>query len=351
MRSLLPVLLMGLLPAAALPAVLEAAEPQSGSPAAEGASAVLTLDDRAFGAPLHLEAMPGRTPEAARAALQAAAAAVHEVEAASDPGAGALAALNAGAGSGPQQVSAHLFATLTRALGFCRWSEGIHGPLGAGLYELWGLRVPRAALPGAQAVEDATAAAACGKLTLDGAASTATLAAGSRVDLWGFATGAAVDRAFEVLASRGVRDASVTLGAVQRAVGDGPEGRGWPLRVGVPASLALFTAKLMLRGQSFAIASAGGRSLRAGAESWAPWLDQRRGRPTTGVIAAVAISELGLDAEGLAGTLFVAGSRRGSLLLGSLRPQPSVLWVLGDGTGEPLVTDWHWGGRLRQGGA
>jgi thiamine biosynthesis lipoprotein ApbE len=137
---------------------------------------------------------------------------------------------------------------------------------------------------------------------------------------------------------------------VQRAVGGGPGGRGWPLRVPVPPALEAFTADLMLQGQALAVASTADGAMRAGGETYPPYLDQRRGRPATGVFATVAITELALDAQGLAVTLFATGNRRGSHLLGQLRPSPSALWVLGDGTGEPLVSDYRWGWRKRRGG-
>ena len=315
--------------------------------AARPAAPTVTVVGRAFGVYLDFEAVAG---EGAEAALIAALAAVRESEAASDLRSGPLAELNRGAGGGPRKTPEPLLATLSRALAFCRWSEGTLGPLGGPLNELWGLRSPRPGLPAATALEEARAAAACDRLRVDAAQATATLAAGSRVDLWGFELGAALDRAVALLAARGVRDASLLLGNVQRAVGAGPEGRGWALRIDVPSSVSSFTGGLRLRDQSLAVASRDDGELRAGGERYAPYLDQRSGRPATGVVATVAISELALDAQGLASTLFVTGSRRGSLLLGQLQPQPSVLWVLGDGKGEPLVSDYRWGGRLRRGG-
>lgn len=343
-------LLLGLMASSFLlaPPLLPAARSAAGATAAAPAPTTVTVEDRAFGRLLHLEAKAGRGVDAA---LRQAVVVVHEAEAASDPNNGALATLNAGAGDGPQKPGAELLATLVRALSFCRWSDGTQGPLGGQLYALWGLRVPRTAVPGPEALQQATAAAACDRLAVDEAKGTVTLAAEARLDLWGFAAGAALDRAVEALAALGVRDASLTLGPIQRAVGQGPSGEGWPLRVPVPPVLSGFTAGLRLRGQAFALASAADGALRAGGESRAPYLDQRGGRPATGVVATVAITELAMDAQALAATLFATGTRRGSQLLGQLRPPPAALWVLGDGTGEPLVSDYHWGGRQRRGGA
>jgi len=324
----------------ALLAVTPAAAEASGPP-------TVTFAGSAFGAAFDIDARAG---EGAEAAVLAAVAAVREMEEAGDLSRGALAELNRDAGGGAKKVPAALAGALARTLSFCRWSEGTLGPLGGALNEMWGLRLAKPSLPSAAAMEQAAAAAGCDRLSVDAAKGTATLAAGSRVDLWGFEMGAALDRAVEVLAARGVTDASLVLGNVQRAVGGGPDDHGWPLRVDVPPALASFTAGLRLRDQSFAVASREDGELRAGGERYAPYLDQRTGRPGSGVLATAAITQLALDAQGLAATLFVTGNRRGSLLLGQLQPQPSVLWVLGDGQAEPLVSDYRWGTRQRRGG-
>jgi hypothetical protein len=60
------------------------------------------------------------------------------------------------------------------------------------------------------------------------------------------------------------------------------------------------------------------------------------------VLLTAAVSELAIDAQGLAVTLLIAGPREGQLRLGSLRPRPSVLWLLGSGTGMPLQVGYRW---------
>jgi FAD:protein FMN transferase len=337
---------------ASLPAVLIAslAATTWSAPAAERpavAAEPLTLEGSAFGRALHVEVPAGAGAEQA---LLAALRAIQDVERETDPSQGALADLNASAGAA-HSTPATLRSTLARALDFCRWSEGTNGPLGGELYVLWGLRAARPALPDPQAVRQAaTVAAACDGLALDDAKGTATLAAGVRLDLWGFAAGAALDRAVDALAARGVHDASLTLGAVQRGVGGGPGGRGWPLRVDVPQFFRGFTDAVTLKDQSFAVAAANDPPMRAGGESYAPYLDMRTGRPVGGVLSTVTITQLALDAQALAATLFVTGTRRGGFLLGKLTPTPAALWAIGDGQAEPIVSDFRWGSRQRRGG-
>ena len=84
------------------------------------------------------------------------------------------------------------------------------------------------------------------------------------------------------------------------------------------------------------------RLARKSGDPLAPYWSQRTGRPAEGVVAVIAVSELGLDARGLATTMFVTGHLKGQFLLGQIRPHPSVRWLLGTGEGRPLITDFNW---------
>lgn len=282
--------------------------------------------------------------EAARAAAAAALAEVAAVEGAVDPArpGSALAALNAAAGAGAQRLDPRLVQGLTRALEFCSWAERAHGPLGRDLYSLWGLRsrspVPP---PDPQKLADALAAAACDRLTVDAAAGTATLAAGSAVDLWGYAEGLAVDRAVAVLQAHGCRNGFVRLGNVYRGFGPGPSGKGWPIVVAVPG-LAFEGKSFVLHDRALAMAASRERPLRVVAEELAPYVNQRTGHPVEGMMATLASTELALDAQAMAVTQIILGPREGQLRSGSLSPRPSILWLQGSGLGEPLSVEYHW---------
>lgn len=255
---------------------------------------------------------------------------------------GSVAALNARAGDGPQPVEPSLIALLGRALEFCSWSERINGPLGGRLFELWGLHRPVSARPAGRSLLDATASAGCSRLQLDPRAGAVRLEAGSRLDLWPFATGWAVDRAVEVLQDHGAGDAFVQVEDVRRGLGPGPEGRGWRVTLPVFPGYRQPLGTVWLEDEALAIAHfEDGRVEIAGDPVVAYW-NQSTGQPAQGVVAVIAVSELGLDARGLATTMFVAGPRKGQFLLGQIRPEPSVRWLLGTGEGRPLITDFNW---------
>lgn len=273
--------------------------------------------------------------EAAREAIRQTFAEVADFERLAGAG---LAALNTAAGKGPQPVDPRLLAVLTRAESFCEWSDGAHGPLGRDLYTMWGLRAPVPDAPEPDRLAQAAGLAACNRLALDPQRGTALLAERSGLDLVGFAEGAAVDRAVEVLRQRKVGNGFVRIGPVLRGFGPGPAGKGWPVTLPRFPGLEEPAGEVHLLDRALAIATQTDHPLQGSAS----YLNQRTGKPANGVVAALAATELAMDAQGLATTMLITGPRAGQVRLGSLRPRPSVLWFVGSGAGPPLLVDYRW---------
>jgi thiamine biosynthesis lipoprotein ApbE len=188
----------------------------------------------------------------------------------------------------------------------------------------------------------AVAAARCGGLQLDAATRRVALPAAARLDLRHFELGFAVDRAAEVLREHGASTFFLRLGAVRRGVGPGPQGRGWRVLLPVFRGFRRSMGEFFLRDQALAIARADDGFLAAGGSGYPPYINLTTGDPRTGVQAVLAVTELALDAQGLAASLFILESQRGQYRLGQLKPRPSVRWLLGSGTGPPLITDYNW---------
>lgn len=299
---------------------------------------------RAFGEALRVE-VRGMPTAQADPLLRDAVREIREIEelttGAGDAGGAGLAALQASAGT-TRAVDPRLAELLERALHFCRWSRGAHGPLGGDLYELWEQGGRGAARPTPAVLRGAVAATSCDGLEVDPAASTARLAAGRRLDLRGFARGFAVDRAVALLRQHGAANGFVEVGWVRRAFGPGIDAAGWPVILPVFPGEERPVDRLRLRDRALAVVSTVHRPLVVAGDRLAPWLDQRAGIPAEGVVGVAAATELAVDAEALAVSLTVLGNREGMLRLVALRPSPAVLWLLGDGNGAPLVTHHHW---------
>ncbi len=287
---------------------------------------------QAFGAPARIE-VRDLDATAAETALRAAMA---ELAAAETDAVAIAVRLNGAAGRDPVSFDGRSLTMLRRALDFCGWSEGAHGPIGGVLYELW-----QRSLPPPAALVAARDSARCDRLAVDEEAGTARLAAGSRVDLRGFAPGWAVDRAIDLLRELGVAHARVRLGHIERGLGSGPGGPGWAAEPDLPSKWLEPLAPPRLRDRALAVVGREPPRVIAG-DRYSVHLDLREGRPAHGVAATIAISELAIDAQALATAMFVLGHVEGMMRLGSLRPEPSVAWLLGSGEGSPLVTTYRW---------
>jgi thiamine biosynthesis lipoprotein len=348
---MLPVLLLSLLLGAVAP------PPQVQIQASSQDARPVRIASTAFGRRLEIE-VRDLPRETAKAAIQAALDEVSATERLLRPDSpepagniGGIGSLNAAAGHGPQPVDPKLMPLLVRAQEFCLWSEGAHGPLGRSLYEAWGLRAaaaesddpPMANLPEPGVLQEATAAARCESLVLDPAKGTGELAAGSRLDLGGFAEGHAVDQAVETLRKNGVANGFVQIGSVQRGLGKGVDGRGWKIILPRFTGMDRPAGRFLLRDRAAAVLSTQDGSMRIADQLVLPYLNQRTGLPAPGVVGVAAVTDLAVDAQALAIAMALTGPREGQLRLGSLRPSPSVLWFLGSGSGAPLQADHHWG--------
>ena len=302
------------------------------------------LDGEAFDSRVEIEIVEFGDARAHRDALLGALEQINRSEALSDPDGtvtGGLGDLNRAAGKGPIAIDPRLPFVLERALGFCQWSGGAHGPLGGNLYRAWGLRQPAASRPRPEALRDYAELTRCDALVIDPESLQATLAEGARLDLWGFAQGWAVDRAVDALRERGATNGFVRLGTLSRAFGPGLEGKGWPAHAN-PTDREEIEERVLLRDQALAMASRLAGKIEIAGDSYSPYIHQTLGQPTGDKLAILTVSDLAIDAQGLAVSLFLVSEREGRFRLGGLQPPPAVLWMMGSGEGYPLIGQLRW---------
>jgi thiamine biosynthesis lipoprotein len=248
----------------------------------------------------------------------------------------------------PVAVDGQATELLRRAQAFCVWSEGAVGPLGGRLFELWGLDRPASALPTPDALTDAVASANCDRMAIDSRTGQVTVDARSRLDLFPFALGWGVDRAADLLRQQGSADFWISVGPLTRAVGPGPDGRGWAVAPATVPGATSAPEPFYLRDQTAAILTPRDRPLVIAGESYPPYIDLRKGRPGHDIQTLMAITELAIDAEGVAYAMYALGPADGMLLVGSLQPRPAIRWYLGGGSGPPVITDVNWSSVTRR---
>lgn len=243
--------------------------------------------------------------------------------------------------AGRATLAPDLFALLARASSFCSWSDGASGPHGGAVYRLWAESAAAGSLPTPDELEEAASSTRCTRLTLVAETRQVEVLPGSELDLRGFALGWAVDLAVRSLAEAGAGNLRVTLGPVTRAMGGGPAGAGWSVALPTLSASGNTTSRVLLRDQALAVAEPARSALLIAGERILPAFDLRSGRPATGVSSVVAVTALAADAEPLALAMSVLGANGGQLRLGSLRPKPSVLWLLGEGD-TAVVASSNW---------
>ncbi len=301
------------------------------------AAETLRVVGEAFGETAEID-IAGLEREAAQAAAQGGLVALARSEA-------EIASLRAAfetAKEGPVAPSPELFALLARTESFCRWSDGAVGPLGGKLFRLWGVRFPAPGRPAPEVLSAAVDTARCGRIALDGLNSQVRIAIDSELDLLPFELGWAVDRAVTALSEAGVVNGRVRLGAVQRGIGAGPDGKGWRVEIPRLPGSSQPAEGFWLRDRAAAVLLTSDRPVLLGGDPMPRYLDLRSGTARGGTLAVVAVTEFAVDAQAVGWAMHSLGPRGGQMSLGSLRPEPSVLWALGSGEGEPLISVARW---------
>ncbi len=300
------------------------------------------IQTTAFGRRALIEILDLPSAEA-RAAVAEAQQSLAMIEASFDETEGnAAAQLSEASGGGPIKVAPVLFDLLLRSESFCYWSHGAHGPLAGDLYALWGIPLAVSSLPLPEDLQLASTRARCDRMLLHEPDRTVQLAEGSRLQLWGFSIGYAIDLAVDKLKEAGAGNGRIIVGRIARGFGLGPQGQGWPVDLPSFASLDGRKPRIFLRDASTAVISMEDYPISIAGESYPPYFDQRDGQPPKRMIATVTVTELAVDAQAVGVTLFVVSSQEGLAQLGQLRPSPSVLWVEGSRESDPLLMQHRW---------
>jgi len=251
--------------------------------------------------------------EAARQAITDVEALFRTLQIAWDPwGEGELGQLNAALKAGEAVVPpADLGALLQRAAQLDEASGGLFEPSIGGLTLLWGFsrdNLAPTAPPPAEALSRSLAAATPlpqmwrtgGRL--EGGT-------GMTLDLGGFAKGEAVDRAIELLRSRGIEHAIVNAGGDLRAIGRHGD-RGWRIGVRNPRREGILAAIEISGDESVFTSGDYERFFMLDGRRYHHILDPRDGLPPQHTMSVTVLGVEAATADAAATALFVAGPER-----------------------------------------
>ncbi len=250
-----------------------------------------------------------------------------------------LSALNAHAGQGPFQLSPRMFEILKASKHYAQISSGAFDTTAQPLVKLWGFyKVDQAAIPSARSVEDALRVVGFNKLSLDVGNNSASLEAGTQIDLGAIAKGYAVDRALNVLRARGVAAALVNLGGNIGVHGQPPGHRPWKVGIQHPREARLIGE---IKFWSGAVATSGDydRYIEVQGKRYSHLIDPRSGWPADGIYALTVIAPNATAADALSTAAFVMGPQAGLDLLASCNGTAGLAIVPANENGETATFD------------
>lgn len=229
-----------------------------------------------------------------------------------------LSRVNRAAGSGEHSISRDLAEVIAAALRTCHTSEGAFDPTVGPLLRLWGFDSDRPARPPKAAVAAARAQVGCDQVELSVDPPRIRLPDGVSLDLGGIGKGYAVDRALEVLGSRGVVRARLDFGSSSLAFAGRIEG-GWPVVLADPRDRD--KPLLAFRVERGSISSSGQRerSFVRNGRRYGHIFDPRTGEPVGSPLLLVSvIAPDATRADALSTAAFVMGAEKGIPWVGRL---------------------------------
>ncbi|HEX9483452.1 MAG TPA: FAD:protein FMN transferase, partial [Gemmatimonadaceae bacterium] len=231
----------------------------------------------------------------------------------------------------PQRVSPQTMHVLLHAKRLWIASGGLFDPTVGPLVRAWGFQGDSGAVPSSARLDSLRALVGYQRVELDSAQGAVCLTrAGVRLDLGGIAKGYALDLARAALTDPRITGGMVDLGGNVLVFGRPPTGTQWVIGIRHPryADRVLGTVSL----DSGAVATSGDYEhfIRVRGVRYGHLIDPFTGYPRRGVMAATAIGPRGEWSDGVSGTLFLTGARRGAEIADSLSGVGGV-WVLDRG--------------------
>jgi thiamine biosynthesis lipoprotein len=238
------------------------------------------------------------------------------------------------AGQKEIRVSPETLEVIERALYFSRLSEGSLDITIGAVFRLWNFREGK--IPDARSLREALKQVDYRKIQVDRAASTVFLQdSGMELDLGAIAKGYAVDLASAALRKKWMEGFLVRLGGEIKVHGGKEPGVPWIVGIQHPRLPSELLARLRVR--NAAISTSGDYEkffLREG-ERYHHILNPSTGMPARECQSVTILAPSAMDADALATTIFVLGSKKGFALIEKM---PGVHAIIVDRRGSVLLS-------------
>jgi len=218
------------------------------------------------------------------------------------------------------KVTEEIFNLTEEAVHYSQISEGAFDITIAPLMELWGSARKHNSMPDKDVLEKTLKSVGYKNIGLDyKKLSIKFLNINTKIDFGGIAKGYAIDRAKDILMSKGINNGLINLGGNIFALGSAPGRKNWKIGVYDPrgGSRLLYTFKLTNR----AISTSGSyeRFFEIGGKRYSHIINPITGEPCQGIISVTVVLESAEEADALSTAIFVMGEERGLSLAKSIK--------------------------------
>lgn len=231
--------------------------------------------------------------------------------------------VNAQAAKGPVKISAELFDLLSTAIDYSRITEGAFDITYASVGFMYDFHAHHK--PTDQQIKNALPAVNYKHIVLDEKNRTVRFAApGVRIDLGGIGKGHAVDRAIDLLKSRGITQALVTAGGDSRIIGN-RSGQPWVIGIRHPDDKNKVIAKIPLEDTAISTSGDYERYFDENGQRYHHIIDPKTGKSASKVRSATILAPTATRTDGLSKTAFVLGAEAAMKIYNRLDDVDAIL--------------------------
>ena len=217
-------------------------------------------------------------------------------------------------------ASEEVFKLTEKSVYYSRISDGAFDITVAPLMEIWGFVRRHKSIPDKETIENALEGVGYKNIELDPKKlSVKFLNKKTKIDFGGIAKGYAVDRAKDVLVSRGIKNGLVNLGGNIFALGSAPGNKAWKIGVEDPRNKGKLLRSFELTNRAISTSGNYERFFEIGGKRYSHIINPLTGEPCQGIISVTVAADSAEQADGLSTAIFVMGEEKGLNLAKSIK--------------------------------
>jgi len=240
--------------------------------------------------------------------------------------------INSLAGIKEINISPEVMKVIEDSLYYSRISEGSFDITVASLMKIWGFGYKNNTIPDRSMIQEALKHVGRENILIDAEKpSIRFLDKDTKIDLGGIAKGYAVDRAKEVLISKGINNAIINLGGNIFGLGMPPGKKGWRIGIQGPRHKNKIIWIVNLRNRAVSTSGDYERFFIVNGKRYSHIISPVTGEPVQGVMSVTVVADSTEASDALSTAIFVMGEKKAIELIKSIKGI-EVLIVKEDGS-------------------